>query len=1135
MGSDVGDLKGFIHREPRQRHEGTNTLSSKELIMSTKLFRILSCPLFATLLWHPSVFAQPFEWAWTSTYSTSGGVLARDIFVDDRGFVYVTGRTGGPLGGTFGGRQDVFLSKLDPAGNRLWTRQWGGSTVDEAGSIAVAPNGDIVIGASQGYTPILLRYDSSGALLSSTKLLLGGFVGVDGMGNVVIAGDTEESLSGPNAGGSDRYVTKINDEGNTLWADQFGLEVSDFPGEIAIDQTGNVYVVGTSRGAAPWNLLVSKHSPDGQLLWDHEITSSIYEYPRGVTVDEQGSSYFLGNNRLVKYSPTGEIQWNKLLGHTDPEPEEADTVSLDGDGTVYVVGRNFIDTYSPEDGTLLSNTPISQSAPEFGQGVFEGVADRWGNVYVVGRHGDVGFVSRYSGPNRVPEPSAAVLAILCACGLGWRGRRRRRRAPKQSDQCQLSYEPLESRALLSATELTIGTPELLLGAVNTPDRERSPSISGDGLSLYFQRSESFALNGNSGEQVDTELMVSTRSSTSDPWGPAVPLGAPISIGDHPETWPEISADGETLYFSDTSDPPAAHDPRPGGQGLGDLWVTTKDGPNQWQTPINLGAINSSSRDAAPELSADGLTLFFTSNRPGGSGEADLWMVERASESDPWQTPENLGPAINTQYIDAHPAISPDGLALAFSSNRSAEGADSFDIWIATRPSLNDPFSDPISLRGQLPDGFYGTHSPEFSADGSTLYFDSRGSSLSNSFDLWEVSIDVNEVVFEDSFEDGQWNGKWVVDGQADWNTSTQRASLGDASAEVDGRANDAALTMATPVDLSGYERASLRFDWLIESSFDSGEYIAVDVSSDGGATWQEVSRLRGNVDAENRWHAESIEISELSSNVLVRFRGKANRSNEDANVDNVRIVAGGTAAPQPPQAPTIASLTAAPSPVIQGDDLTLTASGVSDADGAVSSVAFYRDANGNGQLDLGADDFLGNDANGGDGWSVAASTAALALGSHSYFAQATDDDGLTSNVASTVSEVIDQPTGSVEDIYVSFIDMTTRNRGRNLDGRVIVNIMNDANGDGSVTGDVGAANVWVEATVTGPGGFTQQVSGYTNSSGEFRSNWLRGIADGQYTVEVVDLVHGTFDWNMALNLEDDSNGDGWPDEMFTLS
>lgn len=153
------------------------------------------------------------------------------------------------------------------------------------------------------------------------------------------------------------------------------------------------------------------------------------------------------------------------------------------------------------------------------------------------------------------------------------------------------------------------------------------------------------------------------------------------------------------------------------------------------------------------------------------------------------------------------------------------------------------------------------------------------------------------VLFADSFESGAWNGNWVEDSQSDWFISSQRETDGNYSAEVDGRANDATLTLSTPLDLRGYASAEMTFNWYIESGFDWGEYLALDISSDGGNTWQnDVRRLNGNYDAENTWLSETVDLKNFaSSELLIRFRSYVSRSNEDANVDNVTIV--GTADP----------------------------------------------------------------------------------------------------------------------------------------------------------------------------------------------------------------------------------------------
>jgi hypothetical protein len=200
------------------------------------------------------------------------------------------------------------------------------------------------------------------------------------------------------------------------------------------------------------------------------------------------------------------------------------------------------------------------------------------------------------------------------------------------------------------------------------------------------------------------------------------------------------------------------------------------------------------------------------------------------------------------------------------------------------------------------------------------------------------------VLFADSFEHGQWNGLWVEDSQNDWFTSTQRETDGNYSAEVDGRATNATLTLANPVDMTPYGGAELTFDWYIERGFDSGEYLALDFSPNG-STWTEIKRLRGNVDQENTWHNETIDIDPayLTRNFKLRFRAYVSSSLEDANVDNVKIIATGLAAP--PSDPPVAEA-GGPYYADEGGSVLLAGSASADPDGVI--VAWDWDLDNNG-------------------------------------------------------------------------------------------------------------------------------------------------------------------------------------------
>ena len=144
------------------------------------------------------------------------------------------------------------------------------------------------------------------------------------------------------------------------------------------------------------------------------------------------------------------------------------------------------------------------------------------------------------------------------------------------------------------------------------------------------------------------------------------------------------------------------------------------------------------------------------------------------------------------------------------------------------------------------------------------------------------------TLFSDSFENGAWNGLWTADVQNDWFTSTQRAVNGLFSAEVDGPATDATIT-SIPINLQGFSNVNIAYSWFIESSLDLGEYLAFDVSTDGGITWVEKAKLQGDIDTENVWHSQSINLNGISS-LKIRFRASMSDGIEDADVDLVKVV-----------------------------------------------------------------------------------------------------------------------------------------------------------------------------------------------------------------------------------------------------
>jgi MYXO-CTERM domain-containing protein len=91
-----------------------------------------------------------------------------------------------------------------------------------------------------------------------------------------------------------------------------------------------------------------------------------------------------------------------------------------------------------------------------------------------------------------------------------------------------------------------------------------------------------------------------------------------------------------------------------------------------------------------------LTLFFSSNRPGGFGNWDIWAASRPSRSAPWGAAVNLGPVVNSPLIEWQPSLSGDARTFYFS--RTADGVSS-QIWQATVRVIPEPASHSIAAFG----------------------------------------------------------------------------------------------------------------------------------------------------------------------------------------------------------------------------------------------------------------------------------------------------------------------------------------------------------------------------------------------------------------------------------------------------
>ncbi len=205
-------------------------------------------------------------------------------------------------------------------------------------------------------------------------------------------------------------------------------------------------------------------------------------------------------------------------------------------------------------------------------------------------------------------------------------------------------------------------------------------------------------------------------------------------GSNNESCPSLSSDGLELYF---------YSDRPGGQGGYDIFSTTRSSAGSaWGPVISDPNLNRESNDKDPYLSRSGCEIYFTSDRDGGQGGADIWLSVRQSKTSQWGQPQVLS-AINSFYDEGGACLSDDGLTLYFHSNRPGQGG--FDIYAATRTDTNMPFNNIQPL--------VGINSPDdemypFIDFSGKLYFSSNCQSTHNGWNIWFAVEDQNTSTWQ---------------------------------------------------------------------------------------------------------------------------------------------------------------------------------------------------------------------------------------------------------------------------------------------------------------------------------------------------------------------------------------------------
>jgi OmpA-OmpF porin, OOP family len=279
-----------------------------------------------------------------------------------------------------------------------------------------------------------------------------------------------------------------------------------------------------------------------------------------------------------------------------------------------------------------------------------------------------------------------------------------------------------SRQMLAGTTFALNQlqnplpfdPQPMAEQVNKFPLQYFPVLTVDGRTLIFTGRE-----GSSPQDME-DLYVVNRGEDGS-WSSPESLSDVINT-EYNEGTATISADGRTLIFTSCQ----------GRRSYGrcDLYISQKTG-SKWSEPRNIGAaINTKHWESQPSLSADGRTLYFVSDRPGGLGARDIWVSYRNDQGE-WSEATNLGAPINTPGDEISPQIHANGQTLYFSSNGHV-GMGGFDLFLSEREG--DRWQEPRNLGYPI-----NTHEDQVSlfvtADGSQGFYSQevmRGGQLASS-------------------------------------------------------------------------------------------------------------------------------------------------------------------------------------------------------------------------------------------------------------------------------------------------------------------------------------------------------------------------------------------------------------------
>jgi hypothetical protein len=305
------------------------------------------------------IIAQDLTLDWVVQMGGLGLDNGRSIAFDNAGNVITTGRIDGNItcslyGGekfdlTTVGTSDIFIQKLGPEGNHIWTRHCGGTGTAQGQEVITDASGNIIVMGNFagtvdfdpgpgtfnltyiaspwiGWATFILKLDANGNFLwaKQTEPVFGGSFGysmvMDASGNLITTGyyggrvdfDPGPGTASHLAGGNLQvFILKLDGSGNFLWVNELGSgNADDYGYSVVTDASGNIYTTGSFQGTVDFDpskkgtfnmtahgysdIFIQKSGPGGNFLWAKQMGGTLSEAGESMTMDAFGNLYISG-------------------------------------------------------------------------------------------------------------------------------------------------------------------------------------------------------------------------------------------------------------------------------------------------------------------------------------------------------------------------------------------------------------------------------------------------------------------------------------------------------------------------------------------------------------------------------------------------------------------------------------------------------------------------------------------------------------------------------------------------------------------------------------------------------------------------------------------------------------------------